>query len=321
VEVRLFSVSCPSRGSCTAVGFSNLRAISTGGDTLAEHWDGTSWTIQPTPTPSQQALLRAVSCLSATDCIAVGTGGRTPLAEHWDGTSWTIQPVPFPAGSANAQPSAVSCASPTSCTAVGLYYLPQNDNQLPLAEHWDGTSWTVQQIPVPTGAFQADLTGVSCTSVTTCTAVGNYNGSTGGVPFAEQWNGTTWTVQTVSGPAGAALNAVSCTSPTACTAVGGFATRWNGTTWTMQTIPAGTGLAAVSCTSASSCTAVGTTGHPDGSLTGTAEHWDGTSWVAQATPAPKSAASAELFGVSCRSAAYCTAVGFYNTRKPLALHE
>ena len=194
MEVRLFSVSCPSRGSCTAVGFSIHKPISTGGDTLAaqaEHWDGTSWTVQPTPTLRRQATLQAVSCLSATDCTAVGTGGgRAPLAEHWDGTSWTIQPVPFPAGSSNAQPSAVSCASPTSCTAVGVYGEPSPSHEdLPVAEHWDGTSWTVQQIPVPAGAFGADLTGVSCTAGT-CTAVGNYNVATTPSAFRSRSGGT-----------------------------------------------------------------------------------------------------------------------------------
>jgi hypothetical protein len=137
-------------------------------------------------------------------------------------------------------------------------------------------------------------------------------------------------------PAGMALIAVSCTSPVACsalaTAISGarpklLAERWNGTTWASQAIPAprGTALVAVSCPSANSCTAVGYRLYrlPDGSSTsmGIAAHWDGTSWVVQATPPAPTAAYTLLFGVSCRPAAYCTAVGAQDTKKPLALHQ
>jgi hypothetical protein len=40
--------------------------------TLAEHWDGKRWTIQPTPSLSGNATLLGVSCTSATACTAVG---------------------------------------------------------------------------------------------------------------------------------------------------------------------------------------------------------------------------------------------------------
>ena len=41
-----------------------------------------------------------------------------------------------------------------------------------LAEVWDGSTWTVQSTPNPTGATSGSLYGVSCTSATACTAVG-----------------------------------------------------------------------------------------------------------------------------------------------------
>jgi len=43
----------------------------------------------------------------------------------------------------------------------------------------------------------------------------------------------------------------------------------------------------------------------------------------QPAPVPKNgtATSAILLGVSCLSATYCTAVGYYNRAQPLADHE
>src|SRR5215471_5851087 len=161
----LQGVSCPARGNCTAAGF----ATSSGNpSTLAEHWDGTRWTIQTTPNPAgppgeAQAGFSGVSCASLASCTAVGdyftTSGYQPLAEQWDGTSWTIQTVPIPAGAQGGELASASCISPTSCTAVGFYVMTGGEN-LPLAEHWDGTSWAVQAVPVPSGG--GELLGVSC---------------------------------------------------------------------------------------------------------------------------------------------------------------
>jgi hypothetical protein len=110
--------------ACTAVGY----YVNSAGtpETLAEHWDGTTWTIQPTP--NGEVSLSAVSCTSATACSAVGdyvstiapgTTGELTLAEAWDGTTWTIQPTPNSTGRANSFLNGVSCTSTTKCTAVG----------------------------------------------------------------------------------------------------------------------------------------------------------------------------------------------------------
>jgi hypothetical protein len=335
---KLQGVSCPARGDCTAVGSVGDRT--TGAEaTLAEQWNGRGWAIQPTPSLTGQATFLGVSCLSATDCTAFGTQQVQPasaLIEHWDGTSWTVQPSPTPVGSTEADLVGGSCTSPASCTAVGLYDPSGGPGEQPLAEFWDGTSWTLQHVPMPAGASVGSLDGVSCPSATRCIAAGGYRPKLGsGVrPFVARWNGTAWTARTVPMPAGALgafLTGVSCTSPSGCTAVGDFdnadgtavppyAARWDGTTWTVQAVnaPDGGFLRAVSCTSGTSCTAVG-----DLSNTGLAEHWDGTSWTVQPTPVPRhgTAHIALLFGVSCLSATYCTAAGLYNAGRPLADHE
>ena len=63
--------SCASATACTAVGSYNTSSATV---TLAERWNGTTWSIQTTPNPaggSEIHLIR-VSCTSATACTAVG---------------------------------------------------------------------------------------------------------------------------------------------------------------------------------------------------------------------------------------------------------
>lgn len=60
-------------------------------DTLALHWDGTSWTQVPSPNPSTHSnVLNAVSATTPTDAWAVGSYSNRTLVLHWDGTSWSI---------------------------------------------------------------------------------------------------------------------------------------------------------------------------------------------------------------------------------------
>ncbi len=152
----------------------------------------------------------------------------------------------------------MSCAAIDAGTAVGV-----SDNG-PLAEAWDGTHWSIQSTPNPSGSSQ--LYGdVSCPAPAACTAVGyTYNGSIGGL--TEHWDCTTWTAQTV---ASGALFGISCATSATCTAVGGgpagsgaYAEAWDGTSWTSQITPSPAGTSrffGVSCSSSVSCIAVGVT--------------------------------------------------------------
>jgi hypothetical protein len=334
----LEGVSCPSKGSCTGVGswFSHGTQY-----TLAERWDGKSWTVQATPTSTgAQAILDGVSCTSSTNCIAVGfhsppvIAGEHLLVERWNGRSWTIQSVPEPTGATESELYAVSCGSATSCTAVGQSY-PASGASSPLAEHWDGTTWTIQTVPFVEYATGL-LGGVSCPTATDCVAVGSY-GTLGQNTslFAERWNGSRWASQTVPNPAGTSflLNSVSCIRPEHCTAVGGafngtqyeasIVARANGSTWVLQkdATPAATMLFGVSCPTATACTAVG---ENTGFVAGVAEHWDGTSWALQHLPVPQPhTQGAEPFATSCPASLTCTTVGIYGDSgdRALADHE
>src|SRR5262249_58144572 len=59
--------------ACTAVG-GRLVPTRTGPATLAERWNGHTWSIQPTPNPPGHGfkLLNGVACTSRSSCMAVG---------------------------------------------------------------------------------------------------------------------------------------------------------------------------------------------------------------------------------------------------------
>jgi hypothetical protein len=324
----LSSVSCPSSTSCTTVG--SFSVDGSPGLPLAEHWDGTAWTLQPTPGLPDPAVpsgeLNGVSCTSSTACVAVGQYendpvGEAALIERWDGTSWTVQAAPNALGaSVSYLLTAVSCTSSSACTAVGTYQgVPGPQDSPSLIENWNGTAWSAQRSPDPLGLAVSALSAVSCSSPSACAAVGG--------SLAERWNGSAWSIQPTAVLPGAFtsdLSAVSCTSPTACIAAGGasdtssvqitLAEVWNGTAWAVQPTPHASGVQAgfrgVSCTAANACTAVGfsfdTTSNTGGTL---AERWNGTSWTVQATPSPGDLGSSVLSAVSCTSSTSCTAVG------------
>jgi hypothetical protein len=325
----LNGVSCSSATSCTAVGTYTNASGST--ITLAEQWNGTTWTIHAGPAVTS---LNGVSCTSASGCTAVGgvlstSGDVVTRAERWNGTSWTTQTTPNPSGAGYNQLNSVSCTSATACTAVGYYY-NTSGIYFPLAERWNGTTWTIHTTPKPTGSTEPELEGVSCTSATACTAVGGYENSSGAYrTLAEQWNGTTWTTHATTnpGPESDYLYGASCTSASACAAVGyqqlssgrlvTLAERWNGTSWTTQTTPNPSGpdtnvFSGVSCATASTCTAVGYYDKSNAEPTAPfAEGWNGTSWTVQTTPSPTGTDDSPLNSASCTAASTCTAVGEY----------
>jgi hypothetical protein len=65
------SVWCVSATACTAAG--NYYTSSGRSRTLIESWNGTSWSIVPSPSRASGSSLDGVSCVSATVCTAVGS--------------------------------------------------------------------------------------------------------------------------------------------------------------------------------------------------------------------------------------------------------
>jgi hypothetical protein len=328
----LEAVSCSAATACTSVGSYESESESMF-LALIEAWNGTTWETQSTPKPTgatEEVRLDGVACVTSSACTAAGyyknsSKVKVTLAERWNGTEWKIQTTPNPTGASASSLSATSCVTTAECVAVGSY-TNSSGVEVTLAERWNGTEWSVQATPNPTGAKASVLKSISCASASECVAVGYYtNSSEAQVALAERWNGTVWSVQTPPNPTGTrvTLASVSCAGAGACTAVGysfnsvdqfvTLAERWNGTEWKIQTTLDYPGaelsnrLRGVSCASSTECIAVG------GDYAATlSERWNGTEWSIEATPTPNELPGwegAELGAISCLPSTACTAVG------------
>src|SRR5260370_40915383 len=88
-----YGVMCVSTSDCWAVGSYYTGSVN---QTLVEHWDGTAAAVvhSSNASPTQDNYLFVVTCVSASDCWAVGYYNANhvtqTLAEHWDGGVWAI---------------------------------------------------------------------------------------------------------------------------------------------------------------------------------------------------------------------------------------
>jgi streptogramin lyase len=226
----LYGVSCSGVSDCWAVGKSAYspaeEEAGKAPTALLEHWNGSEWVIVATSKPPTQLL--AVSCFSATLCMAVSGSSPEPPTERWNGSSWTrVNTVAVPAGGSAVALTGVACTAENNCTAVGSYTV--NEHRAPLAEHWGGflSGWAVQKTTDPTGTIEevtsGGLNAISCWSSEACTAVGTRSSASESAPLIEGWDGTDWALEPAAIPSGtstAAVSAASCVGAFNCYAVG-----------------------------------------------------------------------------------------------------
>jgi hypothetical protein len=226
----LTSVSCPSATRCFAAGFLEGSAPKT----LAMRWNGTTWSVTATPNKATDGdnELHAISCTSPTSCFAVGVWQPESLAtastliERWNGTTWSITTSPNSSAGHWNLLQGVSCASATSCVAVGYVADAGQSFADSLVERWNGTVWTVVASANRASSTETILVGVSCPTITSCFAVGLSRPTTRSgriTTVVERSTGGAFTLQTSPNPPGtadASLSGVSCAGALTCVAVG-----------------------------------------------------------------------------------------------------
>jgi hypothetical protein len=263
--------------------------------TLAEHFNGTSWSVVPTPA-LKDAALSGVAGAAGNNVWAVGDQAEgssfNTLIEHWDGTSWTVVPGPkLPKDSAL---TGVTAPATNNAWAVGF-----TSGSTALVEHWDGTSWSIVSSRAFTGV-SISAGAVSADSSTDVWAMGFLaTGSTTAENVSLHWNGTSWSQIPAAHLRSGGVGPLSALSPANVWAVGtgpgaptgGFSAHptaviehWDGTSWSVVPSPnpnpsGNNSLGAVAAVSANDVWAVGL--QLQGPFT---EHWDGTSWSIISAP-------------------------------------
>ncbi len=336
----LNGISCVSASFCVAVGrYYN----GTANQNLVLTWNGSSWSLDSatslSTSASQNNLLNAVSCVSASYCVATGeyfTGtAYQNLVLTWNGSSWSLDSAASLSSSSSQDNflDGISCVSFSFCVAVGNYYNGTEYQNLVLT--WNGSSWSLDSAAsLSTSASQHNnLQSVSCPTASFCVADGNYYNGTVYQNQVLTWNGSSWSLDSAASLSTLAsqtnvLLGVSCFSASSCVGVGyhwngtvyqNLVLTWNGSSWSLDSaaslsmsLSRNNHLYGVSCASASFCVAVGSysNGTVDQNLVLT---WNGSSWSLDSAASLSTSSSQDnyLDGVSCVSASFCVAAGAY----------
>lgn len=227
-----------------AISANDIWAVGHSGDpssipfqTLIEHWNGSSWSIIPSPSPGTYNgnVLTAVAAISTNDVWAVGwyqsgTTGQEggALTMHWDGTSWTVIP----------NPSRLTLYGVTAISADDVWAVGEQS-----ILHWNGTNWTIVSFPPPSGDSYPIFKGISATSANDIWVVGYsqwaYFSGYRYSPLTYHWDGTRWSRVPNAGGIDEYLFSVTAIAPNDVWAVGdnGQTQHWNGAAWSRVIAP------------------------------------------------------------------------------------
>jgi hypothetical protein len=159
----LSSVSASSPTDIWAVGgWESSARGQTPAHPMIEHWNGTAWSVVPSPDLGTLSDLFGVAAVSPSLAWAVGfwsdSHGRAyTLIDKWNGLNWSVVSSPngaFVNGNTNL--NAVAASSAIDAWAVGYAQNAFDGNnasfQTTVIEHWDGASWTMVPSPNPSPA-------------------------------------------------------------------------------------------------------------------------------------------------------------------------
>jgi hypothetical protein len=323
----LTATSAITSSDIWAVGFINLAPNPQ--KLLAEHWNGSTWSVVATPNPpgAGGSQFHGVAAAASNDVWAVGQTVTSdangspmwnPLIEHWNGSAWSVVAAPNPAGGAVL--NAVTVISANNVWAVGTSNGVGSRN---LIEHWDGKSWSI--VAAPFVSTRDALLGVSGTSATDVWAVGRSFRH----PSVEvlHFDGHTWSTVAAPTPAfDSVFTSVTAIAPNnvwavGLTDVGPTRTQiehWDGASWTVVPSPnvggtstfATSTLSGVAAVSANDIWAVGSfTDTSTGFQQTLVEHWDGKSWTVVPSTNLGSTGSSSLSGVAALPNGTVVAVG------------
>ena len=152
----LQSVTAFSSTDAWAVGWFNSPTL--GEQTLIEHWDGTQWSVIPSPNTSSSDLLYSVTPVPNTNelwAVGLDSSGRyeRTLIEHWDGSTWSL--------SSGVDGTGNNVLFGTVARAVNdVWSVGYVKNGKSLIQHWDGVQWSVVAQPT-SNVFYSSLWAIA----------------------------------------------------------------------------------------------------------------------------------------------------------------
>jgi len=233
----LEGISCPDAGDCWAVGYWEPDGDAGSMQTLIEQWGGSTWTLDSESSGGIIGYLNGISCTSATGCYAVGayyeTSPQAMLVMSWNGTSWqAVAGIPANEGLGMNELSGISCVTASDCWAVGSYVPTAGGGGSfqDLFLEYAGGSWTASAPNAADDDSPSEnsnlLSGVSCTSDTSCWAAGAVTVGEVSETLVDAWDGTSWTLVANTPNGGTDENSellgVACASTGDCAAVGDY---------------------------------------------------------------------------------------------------
>jgi YD repeat-containing protein len=161
-------VTCTSSSNCWAVGY--YRDSTSNAQTLTEQYNGTSWAVVTSPNHSTTAdhVIYNPICVSASDCYAegyyLGSSVNQTLVIHWNGSAWSfVTSADWSTSQGETVARSMGCLSTSDCWIAG-YIIDANGYYQSMAQHWNGTSWTIpSNSQLPVGGSQ-DLWGSAAKS-------------------------------------------------------------------------------------------------------------------------------------------------------------
>lgn len=153
--------------------------------------------------------MRSLRALLVALAGTIGFGATTfasPASAAGSGSIWTVESTPNPQATqlTDSTLASVSASGPGEAWAVGTFS-DKNALDHPLVEHWNGSKWTLTDVPQPAGQ-QAVFSGVDDLAPDNVWAVGeSFSGGVGenlnGLTLIEHWNGTDWSIVPSVNPA------------------------------------------------------------------------------------------------------------------------
>ena len=289
---RLTAVTALSPADAWSVGY--WRSEPSGRGPLAIRWDGSVWSLADLPGTDHLGTYPETAGVDAApngDVWIAGSVTTTypannlPLALRWREGSWdyvetvALRPqtvYPFAARGGFAYEVAAIAADDVWAVGLANGFGDAATSSVPMALHWDGSSWTDVDVPIIANRHH-ELNDVVAIASDDVWAVGDYRNIAGtfrGVTY--HWDGQEWShiYSPIEDVSQSGLEDIAATGPNDVWAIGGadgivILMHWDGSQWSLAEPPPNSG---------GSLIAVGPNDLWASGWNGF-WHWDGTSWT------------------------------------------